>query len=241
MIYGFAIVAVVIITRLVLKYNIDARKYDIESSQNHCYRGGNQHNFGPRFSEKDRGVGFRMPDGSDSWSFRRHATLDVYQGDVCSWCGGYAVPILWKLNDIVGAPPPDGYEFTGEYRQAKKYEWHMLSDGRAYRSTMLEETACEYRILRPEKPKLPSGWEAVEYRIPVPGDWVVFCKGDQPTKVSSPMIKGEYWILRKPTEQKEITVKLMACEWEFVLEELKKWYGCSTTFDKILDQFGEQR
>ena len=53
-----------------------------------CYNGGDQHNFQPRYSERERilSAGCSIT-SSDLAELRNFLTLKVYERDVCVWCG----------------------------------------------------------------------------------------------------------------------------------------------------------
>lgn len=52
-----------------------------------CYNGGNKHNFKPRYSEKPNSKNLRI---RNSLNPRAMMYYDVYEYDVCEWCGKIA-------------------------------------------------------------------------------------------------------------------------------------------------------
>ena len=54
-----------------------------------CHSGGQQHNFQPRYDEKDRGGNIKVEDwGGDSMeNVRKMYIIRIYVKDICVWCG----------------------------------------------------------------------------------------------------------------------------------------------------------
>ncbi len=53
--------------------------------KHHCYNGGNEHNFNPRYSEKPNKIDLSGPIGDRD--LRSLLFYKVYECDVCVWCG----------------------------------------------------------------------------------------------------------------------------------------------------------
>lgn len=58
------------------------------NKKNRCYNGGNQHNFIPRYDERERQshIGYSNLVINEE-QVRKLVTINVYVRDICTWCG----------------------------------------------------------------------------------------------------------------------------------------------------------
>jgi hypothetical protein len=63
-------------------------KWFTEDTSNRCCNGGTQHNFQPRYDEKERDTnGLSIKNIDTAEDLRRIITIYTYIKDVCTWCG----------------------------------------------------------------------------------------------------------------------------------------------------------